>query len=199
MSSGFIQHSLEVQAKLLETMRKEKSSVLADINNFKIQDTHNPELSWIKAVYDRDYVRLLQESKQEVSHLLDRYDAFYCLFPYHKAMKVYMQPFGGIAPETEHRIQALNLWHNSLSDLYDKIQRIGAYFDILNDTKRKSSFATLRRSSSTVDSSSSSSRLDKMWPRISELDEGINMVTFPSLQYYIVVIILCYRKKLTMK
>lgn len=119
MTIDVIQHSLDVQHHLLKKMRDEKAPVLQDIAQFSIQQSHNSEISWIKAVYSPDYMRLLHESHSEVGKLLDRYDAFCSLFPNSQAMI----ESSHITTEIQNRVQMLYLWYNSLTDLNEKIHQ----------------------------------------------------------------------------
>ena len=123
MSVGTIQHSLDLQDKLLTSMRKEKSVVLSEIAKFKFPTSLDPELSWIRAVYDPGYMKLLQEGYMEVGRLLDKYDSFYCLFPNSQSMILHST----ITPEIQNRILILFAWYNNLSDLYGKIQQLGNF------------------------------------------------------------------------
>jgi hypothetical protein len=126
MSSGTILHSLEVQERLLIKLRLEKSSVLTDIANFKVTTNQNQDLSWICAVYDKNYMGILNKSHVEIGQLLDRYDAYCCLFPNNQSMI----QLSDITSEIQNRIQILYLWHNSLTDLYLKIQQIGLFYSL---------------------------------------------------------------------
>lgn len=171
MSAKVIQHSLEAQERILKKLRDGKCPVLEEIASFRIKPNHDPETSWLCAVYDRDFMGLLHQSLHEVGDLLEKYDSFYSLYP---STQVMIES-SAITIDIDNRTNVLYAWYNTLNDVDEKLQQLCSYFELLNDSKRKSSSSLPRLSSSS--STSSSSKLDKMWPRLSsEADTDVDMV-----------------------